>query len=89
MELGEAEAFGVLDDHDGGVGDVDADFDHRGGDEDMRFVFAETFHDGVFFFAGQAAVEKAEFQFGEDFLERRLYSSMAALSSSFDSSITG
>ena len=72
MELGEAEAFGVLDDHDGGVGDVDADFDHRGRDEDLRFVFAETFHDGVFFFAGKAAVEKAEFQFGEDFLGEAL-----------------
>jgi hypothetical protein len=32
MELGEAEALGMLDDHDGGVGDVDADFDDGGGD---------------------------------------------------------
>src|SRR5438445_221011 len=38
VELGEAEAFGMLDDHDGGVGDVHADFDDSGGDEDMRSV---------------------------------------------------
>src|SRR4029077_5254860 len=45
MELGEAEALGVLDDHDGGVRDVDADFDDGGGDEDLHFVFAELLHD--------------------------------------------
>ena len=72
VELGEAEALGVFDYHGGGVGDVDADFDDRGGDEDLRFVFAEAFHDGVFFFAGEAAVEKAEFQRGEDFLGEAL-----------------
>ena len=62
VELGESKAFGVLDDHGGGVGHVDADFDHRGGDEDLRFVFAEAFHHGVFFFAPEAAVEEADFQ---------------------------
>ena len=34
MELGEAEAVGVLDEHDGGVGDVDADLDDGRGDQD-------------------------------------------------------
>ena len=34
VHLGEAETFGVLDDHDGGVGDVYAYFNDRGGDED-------------------------------------------------------
>ena len=42
VELREAEALGVLDDHDGGVGDVDADFDDRGGDEDVDFAAAES-----------------------------------------------
>src|SRR5439155_16721657 len=42
MELGEAEALGVLDDHDGGVGDVDADFDDGGGNQDLDFVFAAS-----------------------------------------------
>ncbi len=72
VKLGEAEAFGVLDDHGGGVGDVDADFDDRGGDEDLRFVFAEALHDVVFFFAGEAAVEEAEFQFRENFFGEAL-----------------
>ncbi len=30
MELGETEALGMLDDHDGGLGHVDAHLDHRG-----------------------------------------------------------
>jgi hypothetical protein len=72
VELGEAEAFGVFDDHGGGVGNVDADFDDRSGNEDLRFVFAEAFHDGIFFFAREAAVEEAEFQFGENFLGEAL-----------------
>ncbi len=57
MELGKAEALGVLDDHYGGVGNIDADFDDSGGDENLDFVFAELLHDFVFFFAGEAAVQ--------------------------------
>src|SRR5690606_8667385 len=33
VELGQPEAVGVFDHHDGGVGDVDAHFDDGGGDE--------------------------------------------------------
>ena len=36
VELGEAEALGVLDDHQRGVGDVDADLDHRRRDQHRR-----------------------------------------------------
>src|SRR5258708_25276317 len=60
VELGEAEALGVLDDHDGGVGDVDADFHDGCGDEDLGFVFAEALHDFFFFVTGEAAVEEAD-----------------------------
>ena len=67
VQLGEAETFGVLDDHDGGVGNVDADFDDGGGDEDLRFVVPEGLHDSVLFFAGEAAVEQAELELGKDF----------------------
>src|SRR5216684_5428678 len=67
MELGEAEALGMLDEHDGGVGDVDADFDNGGGDENLRFVFAEALHDFFFFVAGEAAVQEAEFELGKNF----------------------
>src|ERR1700682_2708853 len=51
MKLREAEALGVLDDHDRGVGDIDADFDDGGGDKDLHFIFAELLHDVVFFVA--------------------------------------
>ena len=68
VQLREAEAFGVFDDHDGGVGNVDADFDDRGGDEDLHFVFAEALHHVVFFFAGEAAVQQADLELREHFL---------------------
>src|SRR5689334_11923362 len=72
VKLGEAEAFGVFDDHDGGVGDVDADFDDGGGDENVRFVFAKAFHDGVFFFAGKAAMKEAELELRKYFFRKTL-----------------
>ena len=61
VKLGEAETLGMFDDHDGGVGNVDANFDDGGGDEDLHFIAAETLHDIVFFFAGEAAVQQANF----------------------------
>jgi len=67
MKLGEAETFGVLDDHYGGVGDVDADFHDGGGNQDLDFIFAEALHDIVFFFAGEAAMQEAKLQFRKNF----------------------
>src|SRR5712692_10565567 len=72
VELGKAEALGVLDDHDGGVGDVDADFDDSGGDEDLGFVLAEALHDFFFFIAGEAAVQEAELELGKNFAREAL-----------------
>ena len=65
MELGEAEALGVFDYHDGGVGDVDADFDDGGGDEDVEFAAFEAGHGDFFVVGGHAAVEEAKFEAGE------------------------
>jgi len=65
VELGEAEALGVLDDHDGGVGDVHAHLHYSCGDEDLRFVLAEALHDFFFFVAGEAAVQEAELEVWE------------------------
>jgi hypothetical protein len=65
VELGEAEAVGVFDDHDGGVGDVDADFDDGGGDECVDEVLSEAFHDVLPGFAGEAAVDEADAEGGE------------------------
>ena len=65
MKLGQAEALGVFDDHDGGVGDVDADFDDGGGDEDGELAAFEAGHGDFFVGGGHAAVEEAEFEAGE------------------------
>jgi hypothetical protein len=60
VELREAEAVGLFDDHGGGVGDIDADFDDGGGDEDVDEVLAESFHDVLAGFARQLAVDEAD-----------------------------
>src|ERR1700722_5508509 len=44
MEWGETEAIGVLDDHDGGVGNVHADLDDGSRDQKLNLVAAEAFH---------------------------------------------
>ena len=66
VELGEAEPVGAVDEHDGGVGDVDADFDDGGGDEDVELGVAEAAHHAVFFAGRQAAVHEADAEVGED-----------------------
>lgn len=58
VELGDAEAFGLLDDHDGGIGHVDADFDDCGCNEHLSLAFAKAVHDGVAVFAFHASVEE-------------------------------
>ncbi len=45
VELGEAEAIGLLHDHDRGVRDVDADLDDRRRDEDVDLSRLEARHD--------------------------------------------
>ena len=44
VQLGDAVALGVLDDHHGGVRDVDADLDHRRGDEHVGAARGERGH---------------------------------------------
>ena len=43
-----------------------ADFDDRCGYEDVQVAAAETLHYVFFFFAGQTAVQQAEFELRED-----------------------
>jgi len=65
VHLREAEALCVVDDHDGGVGDIDADLDDGGGDQDIDLSAMEAGH-GYFLFVGaEAAVEKTEAETGE------------------------
>ena len=60
MQLREAEALGVLDHHDVGVGHVDADFDDRRRDEDLDRAFREGGHRLVFFLGRKRAMQKAD-----------------------------
>lgn len=69
VELGEAEAFGAFDEHDCGVGDIDADFDDGGGDEEVGFVGGEVAHDLFFFVFFEFAVEEGDCEVWEDLAE--------------------
>jgi len=55
----------VVDDHDGSVGDVHADLDDGGGDEDVDLAAGELAHGGLFFGRRKAAVKEAEAETGE------------------------
>src|SRR5439155_1035233 len=58
VQLREAEALGVLDEHHAGVRHVDADFDHGRGDEEVDLARLEAAHDPVFVFRREPAVEQ-------------------------------
>ena len=67
VELREAKAVGIFDDHHGSIGYVDTDLDDRGGNEDVQFVVAETPHGLVFLSGLHRAVEQAHALMREDF----------------------
>ena len=91
VKLGEAETVGGFDHHNGGVGDVYADLDDGGGDEDVEVAVVESGHDGVLPAGGHPSVEEADAEVGEDICWlSRSYSWAAALASvSSDSSMRG
>ena len=60
MELGEAEAVGLLHDHDRRVRDVDADLDHRRRDEDVELARLEARHHAPPLGRPQAPVQAAD-----------------------------
>ena len=60
MQLRQAEAFGVLDHHHRGFGDVDADLDHRGGDQQADGAGREGGQRGVADFGRLLAVGEAD-----------------------------
>ena len=71
MELGEAEALGVFNQHERGVRHVDADLDDGGGDEHVDLMRGESAHDGVLFLRLHLAVDGGDAKVGEDlFLQR-------------------
>ena len=61
MELGKAETFRALDDHDGSVGNIHADFDDRGGNQKLGFSRGKPPHLPVFVCGFQFAVYDAGF----------------------------
>jgi len=58
MQLSQPEALGVLDDHDARLRHVDADFDHRGRDQDARRALGKARHRRVFLRPAHAAVDE-------------------------------
>src|SRR5699024_1165237 len=64
MQLRDAEAVGVHDHHDRGIGHVDADFDHGGGHEYVEGSPREIGHDVVFVLGGHPSVQHADTQIG-------------------------
>jgi hypothetical protein len=52
VQLREPEALGVLDEHHRRVGHVDADLDHRRGDQHVELAVAEGAHHRVLVVAG-------------------------------------
>jgi hypothetical protein len=51
MQLRQPETLGVLDQHDGGIGHIDPDLDHRRGQQDLDFSGAKIGHHLLFFVA--------------------------------------
>ena len=60
MKLRQAEAFGMLDHHDRRFRHIDADFDHGGGDEDLRLARLELRHRRVALRAFHLAMHEAD-----------------------------
>ena len=63
VQLGEAHAFGILDHHEGRIGHIHADLDHRGGHQQLDAVGLEGRH-GRFLLGGRlAAMHQLHCQF--------------------------
>lgn len=60
------EAVGIFDDHEAGVGNIDADLNDGGGHENVQVSGGEGGHDGLFFLGALFAVDDADAQVGED-----------------------
>ena len=60
MQLRQPEALGMLDHHHARFGHVDADFDHRGRDQEPRLARGETLHGAILLGAAHAAVDQVD-----------------------------
>ena len=59
VELREAEAFSVLDHHDGGLGYINADFDYSGRNKDIKLSAGKFAHSLVFCLSFHLSMDKA------------------------------
>src|SRR5438309_103536 len=59
VQGGQAEAFGAVDQHDGGVGYVDANFDDAGGHQNIDVSGRKLIHDSLLFGGAEAAMQQA------------------------------
>jgi len=60
VELGQSVTLRVEDHHDGGVRDVDPDFDHGRRGQDVDLVVREESHDPLFFSGFHSAVDQPD-----------------------------
>ena len=65
MELGETEALGVENHHDGGVGYIHTHFDDGSGDKDLRLTAHKALHLLLLLTGFHATVHLTEPEFGE------------------------
>ena len=56
MQLRQSVTLGLLDQHDGSIRNVDADFDHRGAHQDLDRALLEALHHGFLLGRGKTAV---------------------------------
>ena len=91
VQLRQAEPLGVLDQHDRGVRDVDADFDHRRRDQDVELAAREGLHHAVLRVLLHPPVQQRDAQVREDVLREMVrHLGRGACRSTFsDSSTSG
>ena len=58
VQLGDAEPVGITDHHHRGVGHVDTDLDHGGGDQHVGLAGGEPAHHGVLLLGRELAVQQ-------------------------------
>ena len=69
MQLRQTELFGVLDQHQGRVRHVHADFNDRSGDQDLDPIFAKCVHHSLLFPGLQTPVQQSDLKGREIILQ--------------------
>ncbi|MNJ61377.1 hypothetical protein D3C77_571610 [compost metagenome] len=70
MELRQAEAIRVHDDHQRRVRHIDANLDHGRRDEQLHFIIVERPHDLIFLGRGHSPVQQADLEVRKSLLHR-------------------